>query len=297
MTAPERLYHYTSISGFLGILKERGIWITDIRCLSDSSELKLLLTALESISLSARYVHFVQWIKRSLAEPGHFVGVACFSERHDDISQWRGYTPFGQGLEICFDGPALQRFAQQEGYELIQCDYDTLALEREAQKIIAEADAKFTAEAAQGGTTFFPEADTRKLLLKAATFKDKAFEGEHEWRLVSPIYGQLGGRNNPNGGSLHVRLQDLLEPQPRFRVGKSTVIPYLKFPYNLPDGRLREWDDDFPHFIRGVTIGPAREPELAKWAVEQALQANHLNWQTDSMDSTVTNSVIPYRTP
>ena len=35
----DSLWHYTSLSGFLGILKDQEIWVTDIRFLNDASEL------------------------------------------------------------------------------------------------------------------------------------------------------------------------------------------------------------------------------------------------------------------
>src|SRR5687767_5789612 len=44
---PESLWHYTSLSGLLAILKDQNIWATDIRYLNDSSELGVVLDAIE----------------------------------------------------------------------------------------------------------------------------------------------------------------------------------------------------------------------------------------------------------
>lgn len=134
---PDRLYHYTSSAGLLGILANRSIWATDVAYLNDSSELEFglrdLLKRIETITrsdrsrghrsfldrLAARY-DYSAWEKvadrnSEAIEPKRYselaqelmqrvqvdvtVGVACFCEDDgDSLSQWRGYGSAGYSI-------------------------------------------------------------------------------------------------------------------------------------------------------------------------------------------------------
>jgi hypothetical protein len=108
---PEILYHYTSFSGFKGIVEEGAIWATDIRFLNDTKEFNY------GIDLVKRFVvesalGIGQFLASSiidqalqsdlLAGKTFQTCVASFSEKSDLLSQWRGYCPEGRGVCVGF---------------------------------------------------------------------------------------------------------------------------------------------------------------------------------------------------
>ncbi len=46
---PDVLYHYTSVSGFFGIIKSQSIWLSDISKSNDSLELRYFLDEFEKL--------------------------------------------------------------------------------------------------------------------------------------------------------------------------------------------------------------------------------------------------------
>jgi hypothetical protein len=95
------LYHYTTGSGLIEIIKSGELWSTQLSCLNDATELLYPIELLRqkahhrlSAPTTPRLEFLLKAIVAGLAAPqvateGRFV--ACFSEDGDDLSQWRGY--------------------------------------------------------------------------------------------------------------------------------------------------------------------------------------------------------------
>lgn len=94
------VYHYTTASGFLGIISSQSLRATDFSFLNDSSEIEYgvnLITAMAQ-KLPAVPRDHSQWDNRSdlLRAINAFrtlneLYVTCFTSLRDDLSQWRGY--------------------------------------------------------------------------------------------------------------------------------------------------------------------------------------------------------------
>ncbi len=96
----------------------------------------------------------------------------------------------------------------------------------------------------------------------AALLKNSSFQEENEWRLVLPtLLDRTTPMNNP----------------PRFRVGKTTLIPYIAHPFSA----------NAPLPIVDIILGPASD-ENSVFAAQRFLKSEGLNL-------TPRLSKVPYR--
>jgi hypothetical protein len=112
------LYHYTSLHGLQGIVESRSMWATEIRYLSDAKELvqtlEIFLSAIRiryQTSDATKRELFQQletWLRDRLVS-GHLVFFSSFTEEGNLLSQWRGYSPLGEGVSLGFDPQHLRK--------------------------------------------------------------------------------------------------------------------------------------------------------------------------------------------
>lgn len=248
------LFHYTSQSGLLGIVKEQEIWATNIHFLNDYKEFRHAFEILSEIirrDLDSNSVlrdkligHFDTLINLS---PNINVFLASFSERGDLLSQWRGYCKDGAGYSIAFDKAALQKMAIDMGLTLIECIYDPEEQRKEMKIYLDWVLTSSSTTPTDISTLNFDGAVAslvQMLLATAPRFKDKSFSEEKEWRLF------CGTIDNDD---------DRIE----FREGRSTLIPYVKF--SLKSFEL----NNIP--INKIIVGPTPDKELSRIAVVNLL--------------------------
>ncbi|MGA8149435.1 MAG: DUF2971 domain-containing protein [Terriglobales bacterium] len=272
---PRIVYHYTSASGLIGILKSRAIWATSIRFLNDSSEysfaIDLVRKAIQDREATAHNTFDIALnsilAERLMTETQAEVYVSSFTENPDQLSQWRAYSPSTGGYAIGFRTKDL---AQPEGSKpsrfLAHCVYDSGVQERLVKKLV-----QVVANSAETNRATGLERDRvfretfkqfgRLLPLVAPVLKDPSFEEEQEWRLVCLPAAFEGA-------------------SPHFRENRSMLVPYHEhhFPSKTP----------VP--IEELVIGPTPHPQLARDAAKALLSANGM------VSTTVQSSSIPYRT-
>lgn len=190
--------------------------------------------------------------------------VACFSEVHDSLSQWRGYCPSSFGYSVGFDGDLLLPIAREQGFQLRPCIYD-----RKTQTKSVADWARETLAVLEAGCSdnFDPAEYTRancnsflhKFIAFAPYMKDPSFKDEREWRLVS-----LVPSNDPRVG---------------FRAGKSLLVPYVPLKLHSATERSPLWN---------ICVGPTPHIELAMNSL------SHL-FQRVKLLNGVTRTMIPYR--
>lgn len=274
------LYHYTSIGGLQGIVESRGIWATEIRYLNDAKELVQTLDMFLSVirakyeSSDERTREFLrqleEWLRHCLID-GHLVFVVSLSEQGNLLSQWRAYSPLGNGVSLGFDPQDLCTVAPAQGYRLGKCVYDGQL----QQRVIREIFGQIEKEAISSG----PENDTGKrhpmnsyysifekfeddLLMCAALLKHPAFREEVEWRAVSSVVKRYAP-------------SDI-----RYREGRSCLVPYRELslvPANADRITLKE-----------IFVGPTPNSNLSMRSVGMYLSSRGLS-------PLVANSLIPYR--
>lgn len=259
---PKILYHYTTQEGLLGILNQKALWATKIHFLNDSSELtsplkdaKDILSKLEKEKSGKEHDLILMMLDDIDSWESVNICVCSFSQEGDRLSQWRAYGAPGSAYSIGFDPQELSEKAATHLFVLRKCKYFTPV---EQKEFIAD----FITNTITNGMSGDRIGDfIGKFLNLVSTIKNKGFEEEVEWRLVSyqPV---MSSDKNFN-----------------FRPGKSMIIPYYSLPINLS-------------CITEIIIGPSPHPELVKDAVGGLIHKYNLkllkNWK-------INLSAIPYR--
>jgi len=228
-------YHYTDINATHSILKNRKIWLTDLRYMNDTNELR---EGLEHISLALEYtkikhpspdslgqgfkdrIRFVEHELESINGNFEFeepLFVLSLSERDDMLSQWRAYGKYS----ISLDSELLER----ADLKVTPCIYS------QSEKLRLASIALDNFLQAGLGKPFDYSAAAQEftcLVQLAATFKHEGFKEERETRLI------LTGDGH--------RVQ--------YRSRGNMLIPYIEVTLPL-------------QAIRGVRVGPIRDSALA----------------------------------
>ncbi len=238
----KNLFHYTSFSGFYGIISSRCLHASNFAYLNDASEIRY-----------GRFLFSEVIRERNFLQPGRHSGIVddiirkmmskvdlsfshaygcCFSDLYDSLSQWRGY---GQGICIAFDRERLQQGCiPWSRLEKVIYRPD------DAKKVISNLIDSFLDHlVASQSRTDFPQLCSSliehfqtTMELTLPTFKHPLFHSEQEWRLLE--FRSVG--HSP-----------ALEPIIEFRWKGDSPIPFLRF---QPEGETL-----LP--ITSVIIGPS----------------------------------------
>ncbi|MFM2481896.1 DUF2971 domain-containing protein [Celerinatantimonas sp. YJH-8] len=259
------LYHYTTLSGLLGIVRSRVLWASDVRYMNDAAELHhalgLLKAAInERISKgsphTAQLEHFAHWLKHQLNQ-GHMLFVASFRANGNLLSQWRGYSTIGKGVSLGFDPHLIANWANEQHFQIGQCIYQS---EQQHQLIEQVLDAICQLDSSDPNPFRDIETD---LLRLAVLLKHPSFREEEEWRVILPL---------PH------------HHQPRrikFREGNAMLKPYTEFClYSHSEAMALEH----------VFLGPTPDSELSMNSLRLFLEQHQLTPRQG-----IDDSQIPYR--
>ncbi len=251
----ETLYHYTSLSGVLGILGSGVMWASDIRYMNDSAELRHTADLVKrEVELRIVQGHdqpgllnaFIDWVQHRITN-GHILFGASFRSNGNLLSQWRGYSSVGKGASLGFNARFIRQRASEQSFKLGRCVYDR----SEQHRLIAQIVDAVEKLAGQGEISDFPSLFAHletDLLRIAAILKHPSFEEEQEWRLVSPVIS-----NYP-------------EAEVYFREGRSMLVPYMKFPLSNDSQSTIELDHVF--------LGPTPNISLSMNSLTMCLLKN-----------------------
>jgi hypothetical protein len=209
--------------------------------------------------------------------------VFSFSQRKDDISQWRGYCLNVGGFCIEFDTKKLFSFLnivdswtgkpyypyrrgkiyskkildQRKGQPcyFFKCSYDS---DKNRALIKEHFDDIINKIELENESPIIGSAETLMKLNKLSTYvKDDSFKNERECRLVCNI----GVKNV------------------KYREGKSMVMPYIELDLSGCNGELP---------ISKIIVGPTPHPELSKISIRSLLKSCGYKIEVES-------SKLPYR--
>lgn len=290
-TPPPILYKYMSQAGFLGIIKSKSIWATDIFYLNDAAEyyhaakvikneidnkskdIVIPLTGISGVKLdTVKVVHkkdvqkyFLGRLKIVVADQSNFhIFVCSFSEAEDSLSQWRGYCPGGNGLCVGFDSSLLVKYFEKKNYRIEKCVYDFSKQKEKINNILDQYLEDIPQVETKDELPLMGGPQTLKFITDffqiAPIYKDRSFKEEQEWRFISTP--------EPYGW-----------PYIKYREGKSMIIPY-------DDVEIYNNDSPFP--IKEVIIGPTPHPQLSKQSVRSRLISI-------GVEAKVSQSRCPYR--
>jgi 5-carboxymethyl-2-hydroxymuconate isomerase len=257
---PRLLYHYSSGSALLGILESRSIWATNIRFLNDSTEYRFALEMAKSLVANRKEntrnritAGLYEVLKdRLTSEFQKEVFVSSFSERPDQLSQWRAYCLPHGGYAIGFRSKEIvnSRNSSATGW-LVRCRYDEesqLSLIEELFKVVEEYAEENRALASDRVYRESYKLVGRLLPLVAPALKDPSFAEEQEWRLV--------------------RSAESFDGFPLFRSALSMLVPYHEHQLAAPGESLP---------IEEVIVGPTPHPKLAIEGVGGLLASHRLS--------------------
>lgn len=280
---PDKLYHYTSQNGLLEIIRTKSIWATDIFFLNDSSEYKYSINLLKRLidkKYAAENVDDRTLLEKedtpsqsdSLADFLFLFSeylntyICSFSEEGNLLSQWRGYCPMGDGFSIGFNTKILMKRMEKYDFKICQCTYDI----HEQEKILKPILDSYYLIVDERSKSFNKEDSDITEIVKlmfpflniAPKLKDASFSEEKEWRFFKPPEKKIS----------------LI---PKFRAGKSTIIPYYAIP-------LLNNEEEIP--IEEIIIGPTPNKKLSEMSLRRFLESEELY-----EDIYVTLSDIPFR--
>jgi Protein of unknown function (DUF2971) len=280
------LYHYTTGENLISIINSGELWATQASCLNDATELVYsaeLLHRRVKAKIAAQHNPAIDPILTRLSEalstPGVEISpvfVACFSERRDDLSQWRAYSGGEGGYAIQFDPVKLREAGilptpqgiMEPQILLVRVEYDPASHAAMFDDILKWTEQYFLGlQGAQKAPTIDEWADEfcrywlEHLAFYAPCVKNPAFRDEREWRLI-----------------YYLRPDD--PTKIKFRQRQSMMSRHIPL-------RLKKL---LP--ISGVLVGPCRHPRLSQIAASDLLV-------TGGYDPTVVKvetTEVPYRT-
>ena len=274
-SAPPLIFHYTSLEGFVGIVQNRSLWLSDYSYLNDKHELMYGVEIIREViaemlqatpnSTVAELLH--TWDKE-IAIPTHRVCIASFSSDNDSLSQWRAYGSIAIGIKP----QHLPAHAYQA--ELRPVEYDRDTQRKLSIAYLSHMTQMYEADLAEGRLERIPDVyhRTDRLVELAAFFKHPAFRTEQEFRLA-----YIEDPETLN--SLHFS-----PPPKRFRISKSRLLPYVASNELYPMDNQRRLLE-----IQEVRLGPETD-ELFERGIREFLAT------CEMPDVKVRRSNVPYRT-
>jgi Protein of unknown function (DUF2971) len=266
----EPLYHYTDAAGLIGIVENGCLWASDYRHLNDRKEYRLGAELLQKeIDASQLDAQQRRAFHKLVAKTQKTCFVLSFSEKRDQLSQWRAYCPSGNGYSLGFgQHNALFQSAKQSEFNLVRCVYDRAEQRELCQSLISGytevmiRDRRSYDDAAARAREHLERYQWNLALYTVVgALKHSGFKEEKEWRLISQY---------PND------LSDKLS----FRSGRFGVTPFFKLPIDFGDGQRR---------IETITIGPSSNRTAARTALDLLL------FRYDTEVETVKLSSTPFR--
>ena len=263
-------FQYTSLEGFLGILRSGELWLSDYAYLNDIAELTHGASKVQEIfkEVGAKRPKSRAMLQ---AQSGpnfskHRICVASFSMESDSLSQWRAYGPIAVGFDLTGGGfgynntalcrPVIYDPLAQESMLQLWANLNATAWEHETET-----------EKRRLRPMYYD--DTDRLLDLIAFFKNSGFADEREIRMVhteNSCISESFGR----------------DPSPeKFRASGELIVPYLTTK-DLTDSH----PDQLP--IVKVVVGPGPKAEYLVNGVKRALIAH-------GYDVPVSASGITYR--
>ncbi len=190
------VYYYCTVNAALAILRDKELWMTDIRNLNDLNELtgvyNMFFNLLEEYDGEhnrclgglfeiARQPGAIQLYERPLAVHPYYV--ACFSKNQDSVSQWVSFADDGHGVAIGFDENQLISVSHADGLEYHAISY---VHEDDIAKIIPEIYEFLVNEGCVSRRALMDATMSRikEIYESGAYFKTHHYRSENEKRII-----------------------------------------------------------------------------------------------------------------
>jgi hypothetical protein len=320
--APRRLYHYTTLSGLLGITSSHSLWASDARYMNDASELAYAVHLISEVVTETLSKMDNEVLRAALPGRPGFANafeygtrpfVACFCEEEDLLSQWRGYRARETGYSLGMDLRALATSGDlPPNTYLRKVVYDSAEQRNEVRDVVEvwlrTAESLLDPERSLRAEDVFPYpaiwALQEALAEHHLCFKHPAFAEEREWRLIKLVDVREELRlldQRRTDEMLRVtceRMRELGVETPdmrtawgeanaegvdiKFRTAPIGLVPYVELP-------LRERAGVFTGRLPlwHVVQGPTPNPELSLESVGMYLESRGYGFHTEVKPSRI----------
>ncbi|WP_064616963.1 DUF2971 domain-containing protein [Pseudomonas sp. GR 6-02] len=265
------LFHYTDAAAVLSIIRNKKIWLTDIRFMNDSDEaldgaryiekeIQGLIKSGDVVTDQALF-HLqdftIETVNEWLAEQHAFIG--SFSTIEDHLVQWRSYGNYAV---------EFHETLKEDLAPVLVCIYNIETKLQLAKNLVADAREAITEELMK-----YDDVDGYKIAKALWSlgdavnlFKHPSFIEENEMRIC--------------------RLESAHSKLIKYRVRGGIVVPYLEVGFES-------------HHVKAVHIGPMKNQDLA--VASMRLFINNFEMENENRDPwndfriKVHPSLIPYR--
>ncbi|MGO0061235.1 DUF2971 domain-containing protein [Brevibacillus fluminis] len=277
-----RLYHYTNVNGLLGIIKDRGFWVSKADFLNDSEEIIYINRILDGVfdkfqtmveaqftedetsrHLWAMYLKVMREVRDRIDYSGEEleIFVLSMSENLDSLTLWYNYAS-GDGYCVGLDTlEFISAFSVDNGilHDDLYCVIGEVVYERSEQeeqlltsflKLFSFVKAHLYQIAELEKTLFLGIVAT--IIGHSIFFKDANFANEEEFRLAF--------------------ISKDLANQVKFRGRRGVVMPYIDF----------QFKDKLP--LRHIVIGPRNNSDIAKKGVTYFLKKSGYDLEQIQVD-------------
>lgn len=244
------LYHYCSVEAFFNIIKNAKLWLSDIEKSNDYRE---CITCKNILNEKIEEHLFKNHEELDLWKKGYDEGSeensnirtfgVCFSEREDQLSQWRGYAQDGKGLAIGFDKQEL------ENLNLISEEYILFgkAFYSNVEDYVSDMVQDNINKIEDKGAYHVAFEMSQNYRLRFPFVKTSGFEEEKEWRACVCCSVKNSSTKNGNiPGSDRIIFQNM-----NYRISNDRLIPYIEMNFE----KIK------CDFIKKIFIGPRSKIE------------------------------------
>lgn len=248
-----KIYHYTDLNGFKGIIENHSLWATNLFFLNDEMEMRHGITALTSAfnylkeDLGDFLINVLRESMESYSKHSekHSYNIS-FCQNPDLLSQWRGYAST-QGVCLEFDSEELERSLDFDGATVISNNV-----------FYTKPDS--TLEAKDEILRFLKNVDGRKYKLDLW----------HDWNVASDLLKNLVPFFKHISFKEESEYRVVVQPDPKyakvkFRLNTHGLIPYLDIKAkknNVQSGRLP---------LKSVRIGPCKNRDFVAEGINSFL--------------------------
>lgn len=243
----EIVYHYCSLEGFLSIIQNASLWMSDISKSNDCLESIYIRNKIQNrikcgLEVDSENLHAQETGYRISGEldDSMLAYVVCFSERRDCLSQWRGYADDGKGISVGFCKKKLELLPKIMHHNLSfsKVIYDENQQEKYVNKVAEEIfrNMEFKGIGLAGIEFNSNHRD------EFAIYKNPSFEEEREWRLILNSFPKWE----------EIKVGDMSFTEPSFRISEGQLISYVELSFaNVKSD-----------FVKEIWIGPKSKVEL-----------------------------------
>lgn len=252
------VYHYCTLQGFLGIIQNASLWVSDIsksndglECIYGRNQIKNRIEKEIENNAEAMDEWRMGYEMNADLHNSKLTYVACFTEKKDCLSQWRGYADDGRGMALGFDKKVLEQLSKSMKFnlEFAKVIYNETEQETNVDRLVKEI-LKIVEEKGAGIAGLELNSNFK---MEFPFYKHPGFEEEEEWRLVLTAH--------PFGREMKVGNMKFSEP--KYRVSNGKLISYRELCFS----------DIKEDFVKEIWIGSKADVELRD--IMQVLKRYH----------------------